>query len=72
VPQLLPAVLRFQARRAREALAAWRGSAARATLRGQLAGLAGLPRHLADRRPIQLRRRVSEETIYALLTPEPA
>jgi GT2 family glycosyltransferase len=72
VPRLLPAVLRFQARRAREALAAWRGSAARATLRGQLAGLAGLPRHLADRPPIQQRRRVSDESIYALLSPEPA
>jgi GT2 family glycosyltransferase len=70
VPRLLPAVLRFQARRAREALVAWRGSAARATLRGQIAGLAGLPRHIADRQSVQGRRRVSDETIFALLSPE--
>ena len=60
VPRLLPAIARFQARRAREALAAWRGAAARATLRGQLAGLAELPRHLADRPAVQRRRRVSD------------
>jgi hypothetical protein len=28
-----------------------------------------LPRHLADRAPIQQRRRVSDEVIYALLGP---
>jgi GT2 family glycosyltransferase len=72
VPRLLPGMLRYQARRAREALAAWRGSAARATLRGQLAGLAGLPGHLAARPPIQRRRRVSDAAIYALLSPEAA
>ena len=49
VPGMLPAILRYQAERARSALQAWRGAAARATLRGQLAGLAGLPRHIADR-----------------------
>jgi GT2 family glycosyltransferase len=69
VPRMLPAILRYQARRARAALAAWRGEAARATLRGQLCGLAGLPRHLADRPPIQRRRRVSDQTLYALLSP---
>jgi GT2 family glycosyltransferase len=68
-PRLLPAILRFQARRARAALRAWRGSAARATLRGQLVGLAELPRHLAARPTIQRRRRVSDEAIYALLSP---
>jgi GT2 family glycosyltransferase len=68
-PRLLPGILRYQTRRAREALGAWRGSAARATLRGQLAGLASLPRHLADRPPIQQRRRVSAEALYALLSP---
>src|SRR5207249_6060914 len=35
---LLPGALRQQTRRARAALAAWRGAAARATLRGQLIG----------------------------------
>ena len=68
-PRLLPGILRYQQRRARAALGAWRGSAARATLRGQLAGLASLPRHLADRPAIQRRRRVSAERLYALLSP---
>jgi hypothetical protein len=61
--------MRFQAERAQAAIHAWRGSAARATLRGQLAGLAGLPRHLADRPAIQRRRRLSAEAVYALLSP---
>ena len=69
VPRMLPEILRFQVSRARAALGAWRGPAARATLRGQLAGLAGLPRHLTDRRAIQRRRRVSAEALYALLSP---
>jgi GT2 family glycosyltransferase len=68
-PRLLPAILRFQAGRARSALSAWRGAAARATLRGQLVGLAELPRHLADRPAVQRRRRVSDAAILALLTP---
>src|SRR5439155_17260108 len=34
VARMRPAILRFQAQRARTALLAWRGSAARATLRG--------------------------------------
>jgi GT2 family glycosyltransferase len=68
LPSLLPAMLRFQAQRARDGLRAWRGAAARATLRGQLVGLAGLPRHLADRPAVQSRRRVSDTTIYGLLS----
>jgi GT2 family glycosyltransferase len=68
---MLAGVLRYQAQRARAAMTAWRGAAARATLRGQLAGLAQLPRHLADRPPIQRRRRVSDAAIYALLSPAP-
>src|SRR5262245_37204734 len=67
-PRMLPAILRFQGRRAREALGAWRGSAARATLRGQLAGLAGLPRHLAARPSVQRRRRVSDATLYSVFS----
>src|ERR1700716_2863174 len=70
-PRRLPDILRYQARRARAALDAWRGTAARATLRGQLAGLAGLPRHLADRVPIQRRRRISDASLYALFSPSP-
>jgi GT2 family glycosyltransferase len=69
LPGMLPGILRYQARRAREALAAWRGAAAQATLRGQSVGLAELPRHLADRQLIQRRRRVSDATIYAQLSP---
>jgi GT2 family glycosyltransferase len=69
---LLPAALRFQARRAQSALAAWRGAEARATLRGQLVGLVELPRHLAARGPIQERRRISDASLYALLTPDSA
>jgi GT2 family glycosyltransferase len=69
VARMLPAILSYQARRAREALGAWRGSAARATLRGQIVGVAELPRHLVDRAPIQQRRRISDEALYGLLAP---
>jgi GT2 family glycosyltransferase len=72
IPRMLPSIARFQARRAREALSAWRGVAARATLRGQLAGLLQLPRHLADRPAVQRRRRVSDRAIFELLSPAPA
>jgi GT2 family glycosyltransferase len=70
VPRMLPAMLRYQARRAKEALATWRGAEARATLQGQLAGLIGLPRHLAARPAVQRRRRVTDDELYALLSPE--
>ena len=69
LPELLPSILRYQLRRAGEALAAWRGAAARATLRGQVAGLRDAANHLAARGPIQARRRVSDAAIRALLTP---
>lgn len=71
VPCMLPAILRFQAQRAREALQAWRGQAARATLRGQLTGLLQLPRYLAERPSVQRSRRISDQALYALFTPEP-
>jgi GT2 family glycosyltransferase len=69
VRQLLPGMLRYQTCRARAALAAWHGAAARATLRGQLLGLFELPRHLAARPPVQARRRVSDAHVLDLLTP---
>ncbi|MBV9579218.1 MAG: glycosyltransferase family 2 protein [Chloroflexi bacterium] len=72
VPRLLPSIMRYQARRAREALTAWRGTAARATLRGQLAGLAELPRYLRDRASVQRRRTVSDAEIFQLLSLAPA
>lgn len=63
-------VLAAQARVAREALAAWRGAAARATLRGVAAGLITWPRMLPARRRIQARRRVSDRALEALLRGE--
>ena len=56
-----------QLRIAADALRAWRGAAARARLRGQLAGLAGLPRWLAKRRRVQATRRVPEAYLLSLL-----
>ena len=67
--RMLPAIVRFQVERAGAALSACRGAAARATLRGQLVGLAGLARHLADRPLIQRGRRISDEALYALFSP---
>ena len=51
------------------ALRAWRGREARARLRGQLAGLLGLPRMLAKRRVVQQSRRVSWEYLDSILAP---
>lgn len=62
------AVLAAQFKIAGEALRAWRGEAARARLRGQLAGLWGLPRWLRKRRAVQATMRVSVEYIEGLLT----
>jgi hypothetical protein len=62
-----PRVVRAQLRLAWEALRAWRGEAARARLRGQLAGLWGLPRMLRKRRAVQHTRRVSDEYLESIL-----
>jgi GT2 family glycosyltransferase len=51
-----------------EALRAWRGAAARARLRGQLAGLLGLPKMLHKRRRVQAARTVSDEYIESILS----
>jgi GT2 family glycosyltransferase len=64
------AIVRAQLRISRDALKARRGKAARARLRGQLAGLLGLPRWLRKRRAIQARRKVSIEVIEGLLLKE--
>ena len=61
-------VLRAQLRITGEALRAWRGAAARARLRGQLAGLLGLPRMLRKRHAIQSSRRVSDDDLLRILT----
>ncbi len=66
---MLPGIIRYQLARSRAAIRAWRGAAARATLRGQLAGLAELPMHLAARPAVQQRRRLDDAAVYALLEP---
>lgn len=58
------AILGAQLKIAGEALQAWRGEAARARLRGQLAGLWGLPRWLGRRS----KQRVGDEYLESLLT----
>lgn len=65
-------IIRAQAGLAWEAMRAWRGAAARARLRGMLAGLRGLPLMLRKRREIQRRRRVSVVYLETVLTPMPA
>ncbi|HQF70917.1 MAG TPA: glycosyltransferase family 2 protein [Promineifilum sp.] len=62
-------ILRAQLRISGEALRAWRGAAARARLRGQLAGLLALPRLWPARRHIQAARRIDDSTLAARLTP---
>lgn len=63
------AVLRAQCHITRNALRAWRGEAARARLRGQLAGLCGIPRMLRARRAVQRTRHVSDTELLRVLTP---
>ena len=60
-------ILSAQARVTRDALRAWRGEAARARLRGQLAGALGLPRALRWRRAVQSTRTAPVEAIDSLL-----
>lgn len=52
---------------ARDALKAWRGEAARARLRGQLAGLLALPYFLQQRELIKRTRRAGDDEIERLL-----
>ncbi|MCX7855332.1 MAG: glycosyltransferase family 2 protein [Anaerolineae bacterium] len=61
------AILRAQIRLAWEALRAWRGAAARARLRGMLAGLRGIPRMLRKRRTVQQTRRVDAAYLLSVL-----
>lgn len=64
-------VVRAQWRITRDALRAWRGAAARARLRGQLAGLLGVGRMLRARRRQRLMapRRVTDDYLLTILTP---
>jgi GT2 family glycosyltransferase len=62
-------IVRAQLRVASDALRAWRGAAARARLRGQLAGIAGLPTVLSWRREVQGSRAVPDQEIERKLAP---
>lgn len=60
-------IIRAQVKIGWEALKAWRGKAARARLRGQLAGLWGLGPWLRKRKAIQATQRVSDAYLESLL-----
>lgn len=61
-------MLAAQWRIARDALRAWRGEAARARLRGQLAGLVGWRRMCAKRGEVERLRCVSDEYLESVLS----
>ncbi len=61
-------ILRAQLGITGEALRAWRGAAARARLRGQLAGLVGIPKMLRKRRAVQCSRTVDRAYLESILT----
>lgn len=65
------AILRAQCRISWEALRSWRGAAARARLRGQLAGILGLPAMVRARRRQKVTnpQRVSTDYLLTVLTP---
>lgn len=65
------AILREQFKVTWDALKAWRGDAARARLRGQLAGLVALPKLLRWRREVQAKRTASDEQISKVLEGSP-
>lgn len=62
-------ILRAQGKLAFEALRAWRGEAARARLRGMLAGIWNLPKMLHKRGEIQRERRATLEDLLDILSP---
>ena len=62
------AIVVAQLRIALDALRAWRGEAAQARLKGQLAGLWSLPRWLAKRNLVQSKKQVSDSYLEGLLT----
>ena len=61
-------IIRAQLRITIEALRAWRGAEARARLRGQLAGLLGLPMMLKKRKAVQQTHSVADGYLESLLT----
>ncbi len=62
------AIVKAQLKITGDALRAWRGEAARARLRGQWAGVWGLPRWLAKRRAAQSKKRANDAYLESLLT----
>lgn len=64
-----PLILKAQLRITRAALHAWRGEAARARLRGQLAGLWGIRKMWAKRPQVQAIRRIDDDSLTRRLTP---
>lgn len=63
------AIFKAQLKITRDALHAWRGKAARARLRGQLAGLWGIFKMWPKRRQVRALRRVDDDSLTAVLTP---
>ncbi|NJN54744.1 MAG: hypothetical protein HC804_08320 [Anaerolineae bacterium] len=64
-----PLILKAQLKISYAALRAWRGEAARARLRGQLAGLWGIRKMWAKRKQVQAIRRLDDDSLTARLTP---
>jgi hypothetical protein len=62
-------VFHAQVHLAWEAVRAWRGAAARARLRGMLAGLWNIPHIWPKRRCIQARRTISIDDLESVLSP---
>jgi len=62
-------IVRGQLRLAADALRAWRGEAARARLRGMLAGVLAIPYYWRQRPAVQRRRRITDEALLSRLTP---
>ena len=62
-------ILRRQAGIAGDALRSWRGAAARARLRGMIAGIMSIPRMLIKRRAVQKKRRVTIEYLESIVSP---
>lgn len=63
------AIIRTQWRIFTQALRAWRGQAARARMRGMLAGLLGIPKMRRKRRAIHTARQVDDAYLLSLLKP---
>jgi GT2 family glycosyltransferase len=64
-----PLIWRAQWHKTKEALFHWRGEAARATLRGQAAGLLGFFSLWSTRQKIQTGRQIDDKRLMELLTP---